>query len=285
MKIKKAVITAASPDQRKLPVQTLRDQHGNECSVLEMIVDECVQAGVDEVCIVIYPGDETAYRQILNQHTERVVFVPQEKPLGYGHALLSAATFTRQDSFLHLVGDHLYVKRGPKNIAKHLVETAEKNTCSVSAVQSTREGLITQYGTIGCSRIQGRDDLYRIETVMEKPTPTLAENKLLVPGLRAGHYLCFFGMHVLTPTIMAILEKHLQKAKGGKIGLSEALNELAGKEQYLALEKTDLRFNMGTRYGLLKAQLAIALSGNDRDRVMSELLEFFAMKDFQPDKM
>ena len=35
---------------------------------------------------------------------------------------------------------------------------------------------------------------------------------------------------------------------------------------------------MGTRYGLLKAQLALAFSGNDRDQVMSEVLEFFVMK-------
>jgi len=50
------------------------------------------------------------------------------------------------------------------------------------------------------------------------------------------------------------------------------LNELARKEQYLALEKNDWRFDMGTKYGLMKAQLALALSGNDRDQVMSELL-------------
>ncbi|MEI6679755.1 MAG: hypothetical protein WCL21_14170 [Mariniphaga sp.] len=39
---------------------------------------------------------------------------------------------------------------------------------------------------------------------------------------------------------------------------------------------------MGTRYGLLKAQLALALNGNDRDQVMSELLGFFVMKNMNP---
>ena len=285
MKVKKAVITAAGPDQRKLPIQTIRDMFGQERSVLEMMVDEIVRAGVEEVCIVVYPGDENNYREVLNQHSDRVNFVHQNKPLGYGHALFMASSFTGKDSFLHLVGDHLYVRRSKKNIARHLVETAEKNSCSVSTVQSTREALITQYGTVGGSRIQGRDDLYNIDSVVEKPTPTIAEQHLLVPGLRAGHYLCFFGMHVLTSTIMEILERNINKKKNGKVGLSEALNELASKEQYLALEKIDFRFNMGTRYGLMKAQLAIALSGEDRDRVMSELLEFFVMKDFMPNKM
>lgn len=285
MKVKKAVITAAAPDQRKLPIQTIRDMFGKERSVLEMMVDEIVRAGVDEVCVVVYPGDEDTYRQVLNQHSDRVTFVHQDKPLGYGHALFSASLFTGKDPFLHFVGDHLYVRRSKVDIARHLVETAEQNSCSVSAVQSTREGLITQYGTVGGSRIQGRDDIYNIDSVVEKPTPTIAEQKLMVPGLRAGHYLCFFGMHVLTSSIMDILETHIEKSGNRKIGLSEALNEMATKEQYLALEKTDFRFNMGTRYGLMKAQLAIALSGEDRDRVMSELLEFFVMKDFMPNKM
>ena len=124
-----------------------------------------------------------------------------------------------------------------------------------------------------------------IDSVVEKPTPTVAEQQLLVPGLRSGHYLCFFGMHVLTSTIMQLLKRNISKNKNGKVGLSEALNELAAKEQYMALEKSDFRFNMGTRYGLMKAQLAIALSGEDRDRVMSELLEFFVMKDFMPNKV
>jgi len=77
---------------------------------------------------------------------------------------------------------------------------------------------------------------------------------------------------------MSILEQNLTNALGNKIGLSEALNELAQREQYLALEKNDWRFDVGTRYGLLKAQLALALNGSDRDEVMSELLEFFAMR-------
>ena len=95
--------------------------------------------------------------------------------------------------------------------------------------------------------------------------------------------LCSFqtvvtGMHVLSPTVMSILERNLKNAGGNKIGLTEAINELAQKEQYLALEKNDWRFDMGTKYGLLKAQLALALSGNDRDQVMSELLDFFVSK-------
>ena len=76
---------------------------------------------------------------------------------------------------------------------------------------------------------------------------------------------------------MEILGRELRTNK--KISLSVALNILAQSEQYLALERNDLRYDMGEKYGLLKAQLALALHGKDRDRILSELVEFFAMKD------
>ena len=58
--------------------------------------------------------------------------------------------------------------------------------------------------------MQGSERLYEVETVIEKPTPTEAEQKLVVPGLRAGNYLCFFGMHVLTPSVMEILGRQIE---------------------------------------------------------------------------
>ena len=107
-----------------------------------------------------------------------------------------------------------------------------------------------------------------MDSVLEKPTPTEAEQKLLVPGLRAGYYLCFFGMHVLTPGILPILEH--------SANLSSALAELSRHEQYLALECAERRFDIGSRYGLMYAQMALALSGVDRDEVLVHMLEMFA---------
>jgi len=277
MQIKKALITSAGADQRKLAMQTLVDRDGNRKTVLEILIEEVRLAGIEEIGIIIHPGDLAIFSEIVDDDPQ-IHFIQQDKPLGYGYAILCGAKFIGNEYFLHLVGDHLHVNRSITPCAKHLVEVAQQNNCSVSTVTPTRENLIPNYGTIGGKRIHPTTDLYMIDKVIEKPTPTIAEQKLIVPGLRAGHYLCFFGMHVLSPSIMQILDKNLKLADGNKITLTDALNELAQKEQYLALEKNDWRFDMGTRYGLLKAQLAMALSGNDRDQVMSELLEFFVMK-------
>ena len=54
------------------------------------------------------------------------------------------------------------------------------------------------------------------------------------------------------------------------------LAELARREQYLAVEETGRRYNMGARYGLLTAQLALALHGRDRAEVLSHMVEVLA---------
>jgi len=281
MQIRKALITAAGVDQRKLPIQTLVDREGNRRTVLEILIEEVRQAGVEEIGVVVHPGDINVYSEIV-AGDQQIHFIVQDKQLGYGYAVLCGASFIGNEYFLHLVGDHLYVNRTNVLCANHLTEIAKQNECSVSAVTSTRENQIPNYGAIGGKRVHSTDNLYIIDKVIEKPTPTIAEQKLIIPGLRAGHYLCFFGMHVLSPNLMSILEQNLDRANGNKIGLSDSLNELAQKEQYLALEKNDLRFDIGARYGLLKAQLALAISGTDRDQVMTDLLDFFANINMNP---
>lgn len=283
MKITKAVVTAAAPGQRNLPLQTLTDSDGVEKSVLEIILDEVVQAEVEEICLVVHPGDETAYAAVAGDYAGRIRFVPQPEPLGYGHAVYCARKFVANDPFLHLVGDHLYVSGTKKGCARQLVETAEREQCSVSAVQTTRENRLPYYGAVGGRNVAGRQGLYRVETVIEKPTPTEAEQRLIVPGLRAGHYLCFFGMHVFTPVVMELLGKLIREAADPRtVTLSDALKRLAGKEQYLAMEESGHRYNVGVRYGLLTAQFALALNGRDRGEVLSRLLEVLASREMSP---
>ena len=280
MNISKAVITAAGKGQRTLPVQTLIDRDGTEKSVLQIVVEEALRGGIEEVCVVVRPGDEVAYAEVVGDHAGRLHFVHQTRPLGYGHAVYCAREFVGQDPFLHLVGDHLYISRDTAGCAAQLIEVASRESCSVSAVHATRENLLPYYGTVGVQRLAGRRNLFRVESVVEKPTPTHAEQQLIVPGLRAGYYLCFFGMHVLTPAVMDILG-HLiaEQNEQHRVSLSDALSILAHREQYLALETEHWRYDVGVKYGLMNAQLALALSGTERDQVLSNLLELLAIRE------
>ena len=277
MHIKKAVITAAAKSQRNLPMQTLIDGQGEERSVLAVILAEAVRAGIEEICVVVHPGDADAYAKLVEDSRARIRFIEQSEPRGYGHAVWCAAAFTGADPFLHLVGDHVYVRDGGVGSAQELVEVAQTERCAVSAVQVTRENLLPYYGAVGGQSLAGHGGLYRIETVIEKPTPTEAEQSLVVPGLRSGQYLCFYGMHVLTPAVMNILGRLLEN--GGRVTLSEALAELARREQYLALLQSGRRFDVGVKYGLFEAQLAIALAGQERDVVLARLLDLIASRE------
>ena len=280
MNVTKAVITAAGKGQRTLPLQTLIDSDGTEKSVLSILIEEVLRAGIEEICLVVRPGDDQSYAAEAGDHAGRLHFVHQEVMLGYGHAVYCARDFSAGEPFLHLVGDHLYVSRRDKGCAERLVQVAEGEACSVSAVQSTREHLLPYYGTVGGQRMHERPDLYRIETVIEKPTPTKAEQHLIVPGLRAGHYLCFFGMHVLTPAVFEILGRLLDESSArGNVWLGDALHILAQREKYLALEMPDQRYDLGVRYGLMSAQIALALNGRERDLVLARLLELLAVRE------
>jgi UTP--glucose-1-phosphate uridylyltransferase len=245
------------------------DRDGVEKKALEVILEEAVGAGAEEVCLVVAPGDEPAYRAAAGGHGSRLHFVAQPEPLGYGHAVLLARDFTAGRPFLHLVSDHLYIARGETRSAKQVADLARAEGCAVSAVQPTRESVLRFYGAVGGRRVTLRPDLYEIQQVLEKPTPSEAEQVLAVPGVRAGFYLCFFGIHVFTPAVMDVLA-------AGPPDLSAALAELARRERYLALEVAGQRYNIGLKYGLLTAQLALALDGVDREKILAQIVDLLA---------
>jgi len=249
------------------------DRDGAGKSALQIVLEEAAAAGADEIAVIVNPGDEAGFRAAAGR---AVTFIPQTDPRGYGHALWCAREFVGKQPFLHLVSDHLYISTAAKRCAQQLAAVAEAEGCAVSAVQATRETMLPYYGTVGGRRVAQRKQLYEVEAVVEKPTPTEAEQKLIVPGLRAGHYLCFFGMHVLTPAVLDILDAQLKQP--GNVQLSPALAALASRERYFALEVEGRRHNLGLKYGLLLAQLALGLSGEDRDEVLTQMLELVARR-------
>jgi UTP--glucose-1-phosphate uridylyltransferase len=277
VKIRKAVITAAGREQRRVPLQWLVDRDGRSKSALTILLEEVLQAGIEEIGLVIAPGDQAVFAAAAGPHVNRIQFIEQPAPLGYGHAVLCAHSFTGPEPFLLLVGDHLYVASGQKSCARQLVEIASAESCAVSAVQATHESQLPHYGAVGARRLVGQAGLYQVDRVLEKPTPTVAEQKLIIPGLRAGHYLCFFGMHVLTAGVMEVLKELVDRSQGAAgTQLSDALAKVAGSERYLACELQGRRYDIGVKYGLLTAQLALALNGQDRDEVLTQLVELLA---------
>jgi UTP--glucose-1-phosphate uridylyltransferase len=275
MSIRRAVITAAAPDQKSLPLQRLVDQQGQSRTALELIIAESVDAGAEEICVVICPGMADDYAAAAGQHASRLTFIEQDNPRGYGDALFRARDFVGRESFLHLVSDHVYISHTELGCARQIVELANQENCIVSAVQETRENMLPYFGTVGAIRSGNRDDVYDVKSVVEKPTPTRAEQELIVAGLRSSHYLCLSGMHVLTPGVIEVLGERIESTTES-VQLSCALDACAQQEQYLAQRIQGSRYNLGVKYGLLKGQLALALAGKDRDNILTDLIELVA---------
>ncbi|MCX7019382.1 MAG: sugar phosphate nucleotidyltransferase [bacterium] len=311
MQIRKAVITAAGRGVRLYPASDsvqkgmfpFIDRDGINKPVIQIIAEEALESGIEEICVVCVPGDEERYRdgfQLLRENLltayrgadwareqddrlsnlmRRLHFAVQQEAGGYGDAVYRAREFIGNEPFLLLLGDHLYISHTKDaRCAQQLIGLAQQEKCPVSAVHATREHLVTHYGTVGGKRLPDRAGVYQIERILEKPSISQAELELQVPGLRAGHYLCFFGMHVLSPAVFFILESQINAGlrQQGQLQLTPALEQLARAEKYLALEVTGTRYDIGRRFGLLQSQLALALNGCDRDEVLTLVINLLA---------
>ena len=307
MKIKKAVITAAARGQRLYPVaDTIQkamlpvvDADGLHKPVIQIIAEEAFSSGIEELCVICAPGDSERYvssftalrnnlvqsfkgidwatkeAEAIERFLSNTTFVEQKEALGYGHAVYLAKEFTNNEPFLLLLGDYLYVSNTGQRCAAQLIELASLENCSVSAVNPTIEYQIGRYGTLTGKQIHNRAGVYEIEKIIEKPSLSVAELELLTPGMRVGYYLCFFGMHVFTSDIFAILEKHMAD-NSSNILLTPALQELAQTNKYLALEIKGNRYDLSRKNGLLRAQIAIGLAGEAHDETLTTLVEALA---------
>lgn len=308
MKIKKAVITAAARGERLYPVaDTIQkamlpvvDIDGLHKPVIQIIAEEAFASGIEEICIVCAPGDGDRYvsaftslrdnliasfknvdwakaeAEKIDHLLSRLQFAEQKEALGYGHAVYCARNFVNNEPFLLLLGDYLYTAyKGQKRCAAQLIELASQEECSVSAVNPTIEHQIGRYGTLTGKHTANNTGIYQIEKIIEKPSLSIAELELQTPGLRAGYYLCFFGMHVFTPAVFSLLEKELQK-DGSNILLTPALQQLATSEKYLALEVKGRRYDLSRKHGLLRAQVALGLAGDAHDETLTTIVELLA---------
>ena len=308
MNIKKAVITAAARGERLYPVADtvqkamlpMVDLDGINKPTIQIIAEEAINSGIEEIGVICAPGDEIRYVESfkslqatlsksfksdwaqlqatnIKNLLDRISFIVQNEPKGYGHAVYQAKNFVNNEPFLLLLGDYLYVSdiKG-KRCAQQLIELAQREDCSVSAVNPTIEHMISKYGTLTGKALLNYKGVYQIEKIIEKPSVSLAELELQTPGLRAGYYLCFFGMHIFKPNLFNLLDSACSGEVSNSVLLTPTLEILAKNDKYLALEMKGNRFDTSKKLGILEAQIALGLSGNMRDEVQSSIIQILA---------
>lgn len=318
-KVKKAVITAAGRGTRQYPASSamqkemfpLVDTDGLAKPVIQIIGEEAINAGVEEICIVTQPDEEEQYRQYfrgMSQETlkafqgkewaleasrkladfgQRLHFVAQRSPEGYGHAVYQAKDFVGNDPFLLMLGDHIYISANSENCATQLIRNYEAaGQAAMSAVQVTPAKLLHLFGTLRGSSLAPARGIYRVEAICEKPSETFAAENLQTPGLPPGMYLCHFGMHVFPPTIFDAIGHHIASniREKGEIQLTSAqeamrltLTQAASSGGgYGACTIQGQRFDTGIPYGLMESQLALALAGKHRGEIVEAIARLLA---------
>jgi UTP--glucose-1-phosphate uridylyltransferase len=312
-RVKKAVITAAGRGTRHYPASAtlqkemfpLVDRDGTTKPTIQIIVEEAVESGVEEVCIVtseenldqfrrhfrglpeewqpLFRGKAWAMEEAekLAALSARIRYVIQERPEGYGHAVYCAREFVAGDPFLLLLGDHVYISSAKKSCSRQLIDNFGEQECAVSGVQRTGEDLLHLFGTVTGRRVNGHPDVYELSEIKEKPTLDYAEEHLRTHGLARGQYLCFFGLHVLPPAVFDAIGYHIKNdiRERGEIQLTNALEMLRTQERFVAVEVNGQRYDMGVPFGYIQTQLALALSSPARRDVLAALPHLLTIRD------
>jgi len=114
--------------------------------------------------------------------------------------------------------------------------------------------------------------------IKEKPTIEYAEKHLRTETLRRGLYLCFFGMHVFTPTLFDCIAEMIERddRDRGEFQLTTAQRMVRERARYVAVEVVGERYDMGVPFGYVETQIALALSSPQRDEMLGSLVQIIA---------
>src|SRR4029079_13514218 len=285
----------------------LVDRDGLTKPVIQIIGEEAIDSGIEQICIITQPGEESLYRDYfrrldddmvksfrgkdwailesekLHAFGERLHFAEQHTPEGFGHAVYQAKKFVADEPFLLMLGDHVYISNTTQRCARQLIRVYEQYMLdAVTGVQPTLERQLHLFGTIRGKPIEPNRGIYKAELIIEKPSIELAREKLATPGLPAGNYLAHFGIHVFSPRIFDSLEyliKNNQRDTGGQHQLTSAQEHLRQQtDKYWAVVGQGQRYDTGIPYGLMETQLALALNGIHRTEICEAIARIMAMQ-------
>ena len=279
MKLRKAVIPVAGLGTRFLPAtKTVPKELLPIVDIpsIQYVVQEAVDAGIEEIIFVTGRGkdgiedhfdDAPELEQVLADRGQpemvkmlrriaemtEVVSVRQKKPLGLGHAVLCARDLVGAEPFAVMLADDLIDSETP--CIRQLSDIFERTDESVVALMEVPETEVQQYGIIKGKVLKER--LYQIEATVEKP-----------PAKEAPSRMAIIGRYVLRPEIFSILQK-LPPGKGGEIQLTDGLAQLVRERKVYGCEFLGDRYDIGDKFGFVRATVAYALKRPDlKDKVL-----------------
>ena len=286
MKVRKAVIPAAGLGTRMLPATKTVPKEMLpmvDKPVLQYIIEEAVAAGIEDILIITGRNKEILEDHFdrnpeLEAHLQRggkekmlqncidianlanISYLRQKETRGLGHAISKARSFTGNEPFVVLYGDDVIMGRDP--VAAQLIRAYEATGKACVGIKQVTPEAIAKYSSLKVSPLQ--ENLYNVTDMIEKPAP--------------GQEFSLFsilGRCLLTPSIYTILENTVPGA-GGEIQLTDAMAVLARTVGMVGVDFTGVRYDMGSKLGVMQAQVETALRhpeiGDEFKAYLKELL-------------
>ncbi|MEK6660849.1 MAG: UTP--glucose-1-phosphate uridylyltransferase GalU [candidate division NC10 bacterium] len=273
MRIRKAVLPAAGLGTRFLPATKAQPKEMLpivDKPTIQYVVEEAAASGIEDIIIVTGRGknaiedhfDRSLELQIALERKgkdgqlreiQRIselasfCYVRQEEPLGLGHAILVTRALVGNEPFAVLLGDDIIDAEVP--CLRQMISVFDKYRSSIIAVQQVPREETSSYGIIDHKPVE--DSVYRIEDLVEKPTPDTAPSDLAI-----------IGRYILTPEIFDALEQTLPD-EGGEIQLTNGLRILLRTQAIYGLAFRGRRYDAGSKLGFLKATVQFALKRPD----------------------
>ena len=264
--IKKAVFPVAGLGTRFLPATKANPKEMLpivDKPLIQYAVEEAIQSGITELIFVTGRNKRSiedhfdknieleasliasnknllleSIRSIIPSHV-KCIYTRQSEPLGLGHAVLQAKTIINDEPFAVLLADDLTDADTP--VLKQLILQHQKEQSSVIAIEDIPKEKTVQYGIVDVG--DSKDNLYKINSIVEKPQPIDAPSTLGV-----------IGRYVFNPEIFDCLEK-IKPGKGGEIQLTDAIQMLLGQQAIFAYLFEGKRYDCGDKLGFIKANI------------------------------
>lgn len=290
-KVRKAVFPVAGMGSRFLPATKASPKEMMpvvDKPLIQYAVEEAVEAGITEMIFVtgrtkrsIADHFDKAYelehqleqrgKKKLLEIAQNVVpegvsctYIRQNEALGLGHAVAVTSHLVGDEPFAVILADDLIHHK--KGAVKQMVEVFDYYKSSVIAVQKVLGPEISSYGVISGNKQS--DHVHLINNIVEKPAFEDAPSDMGVTG-----------RYIFTPQIFDHIE-NLKPGAGGELQLTDAIQTLLKAEQVLAYEYQGVRYDCGSKMGLLQANIELGL---EHSEIGEELRKY--LKDQLPSKL
>jgi UTP--glucose-1-phosphate uridylyltransferase len=281
MKIKKAIIPAAGLGTRVLPASKSVPKEMLpivDKPAIQYIVEEAVNSGITDILIITNRGkdviedhfdhsielenilksrgrDDTLKELDDLANMANIYFIRQKETRGLGDAVLRAKQFVGDEPFAVLYGDDVIIGETPTT--KELIDAYEKYGKSVVGIKAVSDEAICKYCSLAVEKLD--ETTYSVSDMIEKPT---LEQKL--------SNFSILGRCLLDSKIFEILERTPLGA-GNELQLTDAMREIAKTEGMIGVDFSGTRYDMGNKFGILKANIEVGLN---HPEVSAELKEY-----------